>query len=416
MQADPFFNAEHEQLRDTIRRFIAAEVLPVAERWEQDGQVPRAVLRKMGELGLFGIRYSAEYGGSELDTLSTVVLAEELGRSSFGGFAVTVLVHTDMASPHLNHAGTPEQLRRFMPDLIAGKRIAAVAMTESDAGSDLAGMRSTAVRDGDHWVLNGSKMYITNGVHGDVFFVAAKTGLPDRASNVGKGDGIRGDTSGGIRGGMSGGLGADAVGNPRDRRMSMFIVEKGTPGFSVARPLRKHGWLCSDTAELLFENCRIPANNLLGEENKGFYALMKNLQNERIVLGAQAMGEAARALELTLEWVSQRKAFGGRLWDKQTIRQRLAHRASQVAATQALIYQTAWRDAQGQTVTKEVSMIKALAGTLVNEVMYDCVQFHGGMGYMRESAIERMSRDARIQAIGGGATEVMLDEVAKRMI
>ncbi len=196
----------------------------------------------------------------------------------------------------------------------------------------------------------------------------------------------------------------------------MFIVEKGTPGFSVARPLRKHGWLCSDTAELLFENCRIPADNLLGEENKGFYALMKNLQNERIVLGAQAMGEAARAIELTLEWVSQRKAFGGRLWDKQTIRQRLAMRASQVAAAQALIYQTAWRDAQGQIVTKEVSMIKALAGTLVNEVMYDCVQFHGGMGYMRESAIERMSRDARIQAIGGGATEVMLDEVAKRML
>ncbi len=400
MQADPFFNAEHEQLRDTIRRFIAAEVLPVAEQWEQEGKVPREVLRKMGELGLFGIRYSSDYGGSELDTLSTVVLAEELGRSSFGGFAVTVLVHTDMASPHLNHAGTPEQLRRYMPDLIAGKKIAAIAMTESDAGSDLAGMRSTAVRDGDHWVLNGAKMYITNGVHGDVFFVAAKTGSSDHSTSSGK----------------SGGLGTGSVGNPRDRRMSMFIVEKGTPGFTVARPLRKHGWLCSDTAELLFENCRSPANNLLGEENKGFYALMKNLQNERIVLGAQAMGEAARALELTLEWVSQRKAFGGRLWDKQTIRQRLAHRASQVAATQALIYQTAWRDAQGQTVTKEVSMIKALAGTLVNEVMYDCVQFHGGMGYMRECAIERMSRDARIQSIGGGATEVMLDEVAKRMI
>ena len=391
MQTHPFFNAEHEQLRDTIRRFIAAEVLPVADQWELDGMVPRAVLRKMGELGLFGIRYSAQYGGSELDTLSTVVLAEELGRSSFGGFAVTVLVHTDMASPHLNHAGTPEQLARYMPDLIAGRKIAAVAMTEADAGSDLASMRSSAVRDGDHWVLNGSKMYITNGVHGDVFFVAMKTGANEPGVNE---------------------PGASA----RDRRMSMFIVEKGTPGFSVARPLRKHGWLSSDTAELVFENCRIPANQLLGEENKGFYALMKNLQNERIVLGAQAMGEASRAIELTLEWVSLRKAFGGRLWDKQAIRQRLAMRASQVAAAQALIYQTAWRDAQGQIVTKEVSMIKALAGTLVNEVMYDCVQFHGGMGYLRESAIERMSRDARIQAIGGGATEVMLDEVAKRML
>ena len=405
MQINPFFNTEHEQLRDTIRRFIATEVLPFADQWEQDGMVPRKVLRKMGELGLFGIRYSAEYGGSELDTLSTVVLAEELGRSGYGGFAVTVLVHTDMASPHLNHAGTPEQLRRYMPDLIAGKKIAAVAMTESDAGSDLASMRGTAVRDGDHWVLNGAKMFITNGVHGDVFFVAMKTGRNDPSEHRAN-----------VAAGIAAGNGAGAGSAVRDRRLSMFIVEKATPGFSVARPLRKHGWLCSDTAELLFENCRIPANNLLGEENKGFYALMKNLQNERIVLGAQAMGEAARAIELTLEWVSQRKAFGGRLWDKQAIRHRLAMRASEVAAAQALIYQTAWRDAQGQIVTKEVSMIKALAGTLVNEVMYDCVQFHGGMGYMRESAIERMSRDARIQAIGGGATEVMLDEVAKRML
>jgi len=254
-------------------------------------------------------------------------------------------------------------------------------MTEADAGSDLAGMRTTARRDGDQWVLNGSKMFITNGVHGEVFFVAAKTGEPGR-----------------------------------NRQVSMFVVEKGTPGFTVARPLPKQGWWSSDTAELVFENCSIPADQLLGEEHKGFYALMKNLQNERIVLGAQSMGEASKAIELTLEWVTQRQAFGGPLWDKQAIRQRLAMRAAQVEAAKALVYQTAWRDAQGQTVTKEVSMIKALCGTLVNEVMYDCLQFHGGMGYIRETAIERMARDARIQAIGGGATEVMLEEVAKRMV
>jgi acyl-CoA dehydrogenase len=196
----------------------------------------------------------------------------------------------------------------------------------------------------------------------------------------------------------------------------MFIVEKGTPGFNVARPLKKHGWLSSDTAELVFTDCRIPEANLLGEEHKGFYALMKNLQNERIVLGAQAIGEASKAIELTLSWVTQRKAFGGTLWDKQTIRHQLAKRAAQIEAARALVYNTAWRDAQGQIVTKEVSMIKALCGTLVNEVMYDCLQFHGGMGYMRESAIERMARDARIQSIGGGATEVMLEEIAKRMV
>ena len=386
---NPFFLPEHEMLRSTLRRFINERVLPFANSWEESGFVPREVLREMGDLGLFGLRYPTEYGGSELDTLATVVLAEELGRSTFGGFAVTVLVHTDMASPHLFHAGTPEQKARYLPDLIAGRKIAAVAMTEADAGSDLAGMRSTAHRDGDEWVLNGSKMYITNGVQGDVFFVAAKTPDP------------------------SNGTGQDAK---RSRNLSMFIVEKGTPGFSVARPLKKHGWLCSDTAELHFDNCRLPAENLLGERGQGFYALMKNLQNERIVLGAQAMGEASKAIELTLDWVTQRQAFGAALWDKQVIRQTLAKRFAQVEAAKALVYQTAWRDAQGQSVVQEVSMIKALCGTLVNEVLYDCLQFHGGMGYLRETPIERMARDARIQAIGGGATEVMLEEVAKRMV
>jgi acyl-CoA dehydrogenase len=376
----PYFTEEHEMLRATLRRFIAERVHPFADAWEEAGFVPREVLRELGSLGLLGMRYAVRWGGSELDTLATVVLAEELGRSGYGGFAVTVLVHTDMASPHLHHAGTPEQLERWMPDIVAGRRIAAVAMTEADAGSDLAGMRCSAHREGDEWVLNGAKMFITNGVHGDIFFVAAKTGEPGR-----------------------------------NREVSMFVVEKGTPGFDLARALKKTGWLCSDTAELVFDACRIPAANLLGKEHKGFYALMKNLQNERIVLGAQAMGEAARAIELALEWTQQRKAFGSTLWSKQAIRQRLAMRASQVEAAKALVYLTAWRDARGETVTKEVSMIKALCGTLVNEVMYDCVQFHGGMGFIRETAIERMSRDARVQAIGGGATEVMLEEVAKRM-
>jgi acyl-CoA dehydrogenase len=376
----PWFNHDHELLRDTIRRFVAERVLPYVDGWEETGFVPREVLREMGDLGLLGMRFDPRHGGSGLDTMASVVLAEELARSTYGGFAITVLVHTDMAAPHLWHAGTPEQQDRWMPDLVAGRRIAAVAMTEPDAGSDLASMRTTARRDGDHWVLKGAKLYITNGVHGDVYFVAAKTGEPGRNLQV-----------------------------------SMFVVEKGTPGFSVARPLKKQGWLSSDTAELVFQDCRIPAENLLGEENRGFHALVKNLQNERIVLGAQAMGEAAKAIELTLEWVRNRKAFGGALWDKQAIRHKLAQRASQVAAVQALVYQTAWRDAQGQECAREVSMIKALAGTLVNEVMYDCLQFHGGMGYMRESAIERMARDARVQAIGGGATEVMLEEVAKRM-
>jgi acyl-CoA dehydrogenase len=217
-------------------------------------------------------------------------------------------------------------------------------------------------------------------VHADLVFVAAKTGGPGRGRDI-----------------------------------SMFAVEKGTPGFRVARTLKKQGWLSSDTAELVFEDCFVPDANLLGEEGRGFYQLVKNLQNERIVLAAQALGEAMKGLEITLDWVKQRRAFGTQLWDKQTIRQRLAMRLGQVEAARALLFNTAWRDTRNENVVKEVSMLKALAGTLVNEVMYDCLQFHGGMGYMRGTVIERMSRDARVQAIGGGATEVMLEEVAKRL-
>jgi acyl-CoA dehydrogenase len=377
----PFLREEHVALRDQLRRFIKAEVAPHAAAWEEAGMVPRDVLQKMGALGFLGVRYAGAYGGSEMDTVATAVLAEELGRSTFGGFAITVLVHTDMASPHLANAGSPAQLARLMPDIIAGRKIAAVAVTEPDAGSDVAAIRTTARRDGEHWVLNGTKMYITNGVYGDVAFVAARTDPQAKAS----------------------------------RGISIFIVEAGTPGFRVGRALNKQGWRSSDTAELIFEDCRIPAGNLLGEENKGFYAIMRNFQNERIVLGAQAVGEAQAAIALTLDWVRQRRAFGSTLWDKQVIRQRLSMLAARVEAARCLVYQAAWTDAQGRDCIKEVSMVKALCGELVNDVMYDCQQFHGGMGYMRESAIERMVRDARIQAIGGGATEVMLEEVAKRL-
>ncbi len=375
-----WFDDTHRMLSDSLRRFIENEVAPAGRAWEDAGFVPREILRKMGSLGFLGLRYPEKYGGGEMNVLGTALLAEELGRSSFGGFAVTVLVHTDMASPHLMNAGTPEQLDRYMPGIIAGEKITAVAVTEPDAGSDVRSIRTSARRDGAHWVINGSKMYITNGVHADLYFVAAKT-----------------DPAAGTKG------------------ISMFIVEKGTPGFSVARPLDKMGWRSSDTAELVFQECRIPAENLLGEEGRGFYQVMKNFQNERIALGAQAMGEASKALEITLDYVKQRKAFGAVLWDKQAIRQRLSMLAAKVEAGRQLVYSAAWADTLGRDCVKEVSMVKAYCGELVNEVMYDCLQFHGGFGYIRDSAIERMTRDARIQSIGGGATEVMLEEIAKRI-
>ena len=377
----PYLEEEHEMLRDQARRFVREEVEPHGEQWEKDGFVPRPVLRHMGELGLLGLRYSGKYGGSEMDCRGTAVLSEELGRSTFGGFAITVLVHTDMASPHLAHGGTPEQLDRYMPGVVSGDLITAVGITEPDAGSDVAGIRSRAVRDGSEWVLNGRKIYITNGVHANLYFIAMKTDPEARGS----------------------------------RGVTMFIVEKDTPGFSVVQKLDKMGWRSSDTVELLFEDCRIPEDNVLGQVNQGFYAVMRNFQNERLALAAQAIGEAIRALDLTVDYDLNRPAFGKSLWQQPVIRNRIAMLSAEVAAARSFVYETAWRACRGNDVVREVSMLKALCGELVNKVTYACQQYHGGFGYMEGTAIERMARDARVQAIGGGATEVMLEEVAKRL-
>ena len=368
---------EHELLRDQIARFIAREVEPHGAAWEDAGMVPRDVLRRMGQAGLLGLMYDEAYGGGEGDALTNLVFAEALSQSTFAGFIITVLVHTDMASPHLHHAGSAEQKAKYLPRVTAGEMITAVGISEPCAGSDVAGIRTSAQREGDEWVLNGTKMFITNGVHADLYFIAAKTG-------------------------------------PGRRDMSMFIVEKGTPGFSVGRALKKSGWMSSDTAELILDNCRIPVGNLLGEENRGFYSVMKNFQTERIALGAMAVGHCTRALQLTLDHVKQRQAFGGTLWDQQTIRHRIAMLDAKTRAARQFMYHCAWSVTQGQDIVQEVSMLKALTGELVNEVVQTCQQFHGGMGYIRETAIERLWRDARVLAIGGGATEVMLEEVAKR--
>jgi len=379
-QESIYLTSEHVALREQVARFLAREVEPHAHAWEEQGFVPREVLRAMGRLGFFGITWPQRHGGLEADAITSLVFAEALSRCTFGGFTVTALVHTDMAMPHLVHAGSPPQLDKYLPRAVAGEAIAAVAVTEPDAGSDVRAIRTRARRDGDHWVLDGSKMFITNGVHADLIFVAARTD-----------EGARGS-----------------------RALSMFIVEKGTPGLRVGRTLRKSGWLCSDTAELVFEDCRIPAENLLGEENGGFYAIMRNFQTERIALAAMAIGHAMTALELTLRYVKERRAFGAPLYDKQAIRQRLAMLQAKTEAARQYMYHCAWRVTQGNDVVREVSMLKAMSCELANEVVYACQQFHGGMGYMRESAIERLVRDARVLTIGGGATEVMLEEVAKR--
>lgn len=368
---------DHELLREQVARFLVREVEPHAAQWEADGMVPREVLRKMGRAGFLGLLYEPAYGGGGGDALTNLVFADALSQSTYGGFIITVLVHTDMASPHLHHAGSPEQKARWMPGVTAGQTITAVAITEPGAGSDVAGIRTHARREGDQWVLNGSKLFITNGVHADLYFVAARTGT------------ARTD-------------------------ISIFAVEKGTPGFSVSRALDKTGWRSSDTAELLFDHCRIPAGHLLGPEGKGFYAVMKNFQTERIALAAMAVGHCQQALKLALDHVRTRQAFGGTLWDKQAVRQKIAMLDAKTRAARQYLYHCAWRVTQGQDVVQDVSLLKALTGELVNEVTQGCQQLHGGMGFMTGTPVERLWRDARVLGIGGGATEVMLDEAAKR--
>jgi acyl-CoA dehydrogenase len=372
-----YLTPEHALLREQVARFLAREVEPHGEQWEAAGFTPREVLRKLGGAGLLGLPYEAAYGGAEADALTNLVFAEALAQSTFAGFVITVLVHTDMASPHLHHAGSAAQKARYLPAVTRGECITAVAITEPGAGSDVAGIRTRAVRDGEHWVLDGTKMFITNGVHADLVFVAART-------------------------------------SPSRTGISIFIVARGTPGFTVGRQLDKTGWLSSDTAELVFDGCRIPAANLLGEENEGFRSIMKNFQTERIALAAMAVGHCTQAIALTLAHVRDRQAFGAPLWDKQAIRQRIAMLDAKTRAARQYLYHCAWLVTQGRSIVQDVSMLKALTGELVNEVVGTCQQFHGGMGYMRGTAIERLWRDARILAIGGGATEVMLDEAAKR--
>jgi len=371
---------EHDDLRRQVARFVTNEIEPNALAWDEAGFTPREVLRMMGKLGWLGLMHPPEFGGAGADMMTNVVFQEALSRSTSGGFVITVLVHTDMASPHLVNAGSPEQKARWLPRVISGELITAVAISEPDAGSDVAAIRTRARRDGDHYVIDGAKMFITNGVHADLVFVAARTDSEAKGS----------------------------------RGISIFAVERGTPGFSVGRALKKQGWLASDTAELVFENCRVPAANRLGEENAGFVAIMRNFQVERIALASMAIGASTTALDLTWRYVNERKAFGAPLVDRQVIRQRLSMLAARVEAARQLLYHCAWKVDQKHDAVREVSMLKSLTGELANDVMYDCQQFHGGMGYMRESPIERLVRDARVLAIGGGATEVMLEEVAKR--
>ena len=378
MRATIYDNPDHELLRDQVARFLAREVEPHAAAWEEAGMVPRDVLRRMGQAGLLGIAFEGEYGGGDADALTNLVFAEALSQSTFAGFIITVLVHTDMAGPHLHHAGNAAQKARYLSKVTAGELITAVGITEPGAGSDVAGIRTSARLEGNEWVLNGTKMFITNGVHADLYFIAAKTGT------------ARHD-------------------------MTMFIVEKGTPGFTVGRQLKKMGWWASDTAELFFDDCRVPVEHLIGAENMGFACIMGNFQSERLALALMANMTAQLALEESLNWARQREAFGKPIGKFQVLKHRLAEMATALEVSREFTYRQAAKMAAGKSVIKEISMAKNFATDIADRLTYDAVQIMGGMGYMRESLVERLYRDNRILSIGGGSREIMNEIISKQM-
>lgn len=378
---EPRLSDELLMLREQVRRFVEAEVLPYADAWETEGKVPREIFHKLGALGFLGMRHPVEYGGGGLGPLASVVWAEEASRSGYGGFATSVTVHSDMSIGHIAHRGSDAQKRRYLPAACAGEKVGAVCVTEPHAGSDVAGIKTRAVLDGKEWVIDGSKTYITNGVYGDIYIVAARTE-------------------------------PDAKGS---RGLSLFIIDRDTPGFTIGRKFDKHGWRSSDTAELFFDGLRVPEDALLGERGKGFYYIMSTFQNERLVAGAMAAGQCARAIDLTADYLKQRTAFGKTLWEQPVVRNKLAALASKAASIRALLYSCAQMMEEGQDTVREVSMLKAYGCEALQEVVHGCLQLTGGMGYITGTPIERIVRDARILTIGGGATEVMLEEVAKRM-
>lgn len=374
-----YFNETHEMARATARRFVEQEIKPHIAQWEEEGGFPRELYKKAGDLGILGIGHPEALGGSSPDDVFLkLAVSEELMRSTSGGL-VASLGSLDIGLPPVWRGASPEVQQRVVPAVLAGDKIAALAITEPGGGSDVASLRTRAVRDGDHYVVNGSKTFITSGVRADYYTVAVRTG----------GEGYAG--------------------------VSLLLVEKGTPGFSVGRNLQKMGWWASDTAELFFEDCRVPAGNLVGPENAGFMLIMANFQAERLALAVMAYMTAQIALEACLDYVKDRVTFGKPLAKHQVIRHKLAEMATRVDVAREYAYRCAARMQAGKPAVQEVSMAKNFATDVADYVTYEAVQIFGGMGYMRESVVERLFRDNRILSIGGGTHEIMNEIIAKQM-
>ena len=376
----PFFASEnHEAVRDAVRRFVEAELTPNAAKWDAEG-IPRSVFESVGAMGFLGARYPQSLGGTGGSLLSAIPVVEEISRCRNGGFVTSYLVQAHISTPIILHLGTPEQREEFLRPAIAGERIGCLAVTEPDAGSDVSGIRTTARRVGDDWILNGSKMYITNGGIADFAVVAAKSDS-----------------------------------GPAHASISLFLVNTHQPGFQPSRPLDKLGLRASNTVAISLDNVSVPARHVLGEEGRGFRYIMTGFQEERLVSSIYAYVSALQAIEDTVAYLNERHAFGSPLIERQAIRHTLAQLTAELEAVRHLCYAAAWRINEGQDATREVSMCKLLAAEIANRTAYQAMQFHGGYGYMEECPIARYYRDVRLYAIGGGASEIMREIISKRM-
>ena len=374
-----YFTEEHEMFRQSVRAFVEKEINPHADEWEEAGIFPaHDLFKKMGDLGFLGLNYPEEYGGANADYWYTVVFAEELARANCGGVPMGIVVHTDMCTPALAQHGSHELKKRFLEPAIKGEIVGAIGVSEPDAGSDVAAIRTRAERAGDDYIINGTKLYITNGTQAD--FICLLT----RTSN-----------DGGYRG------------------MSLIIVPTKTAGFSVGRKLKKLGNLSSDTAELVFDNVRVPQCNRIGPEGMGFILQMQQFQKERLIANVMAHSSGDRTVRDTIAYTQQRKAFGRPLIENQWIHFKLVELLTELEALRQLNYHCVRMLVAGQDVTREVSMGKLKAGRLGREINDTCLQFYGGMGYMEETPISRRYRDGRLLSIGGGADEVMIGIIAK---
>ena len=375
-----YFTEEHQLFRQSLKDFLKKEVVPHIEKWEKTGEIERFIWKKFGEMGYFGLAYPEAYGGLDLDFFYSAILLEELQKINSGGFAAAIWAHTYLAMTHVNKEGNHDIKERYLAPSISGDKIGCLCVTEPFGGSDVAGMRSTAVKKGDVYVLNGSKTFITNGAFCDYMVVAAKT-------------------------------------NPElgNKGISIFIVDKDSPGINVTK-LDKLGWRASDTAEIAYDNVEVPAKNLMGEEGQGFPYIMQHFAVERLLMGINAHARAEYALEYVLGYMSERTTFGKSLDTYQALRHKFADLYADMEICREYNYSVAYRLNKGEYVVKEATVSKLKSTKMADEVAYECLQFLGGYGYMEEYPMARLFRDSRLGPIGGGTSEILREIIAKIVI